>query len=128
MNPETRNTLARMLRQERERLWDEATEADSELRDLTEGAESELAEAAQRDHMARVLARLDLRLKREIKEIDAALERVAAGTYGHCERCSEQIPTARLLALPEARLCLQCALDDEDKEARAPHDAEESPE
>ncbi len=40
--------------------------------------------------------------------IDAALQRVAAGTYGRCVACSEPIPEARLLALPEAPRCLAC--------------------
>ncbi len=41
-------------------------------------------------------------------EIDAALGRVDAGTYGHCEACQEPIPRARLEALPEATLCVDC--------------------
>lgn len=127
MTPENRETLALMLRRERARLWQEATGADSELRDLTESQESEFEEAAQRDRMARLLAGLDLRLKREIEEIDAALERIAAGTYGRCECCDEEIVTGRLLALPKARMCVPCAAEMEDRESKAPHEAEEAP-
>lgn len=41
--------------------------------------------------------------------IDAALKRVAAGTYGRCTTCGNEIAPARLEALPEAALCITCA-------------------
>jgi RNA polymerase-binding transcription factor DksA len=37
-----------------------------------------------------------------------ALARIAAGNYGLCERCFEEIPTSRLDAFPYARRCLRC--------------------
>lgn len=43
-----------------------------------------------------------------VNEIDWALEKISAGTYGLCERCGEQIPEARLEALPHATLCVAC--------------------
>jgi len=55
---------------------------------------------------------LDLHLSAQahaaIEEIDAALAKIAAGTYGFCESCGRPIPTARLEALPHARLCVSC--------------------
>lgn len=45
----------------------------------------------------------------EVAEIRAALDRLAAGTYGICETCEEEIGPKRLAALPHARLCVDCA-------------------
>jgi RNA polymerase-binding transcription factor DksA len=45
-------------------------------------------------------------------EADEALSRLAAGTYGTCHRCHEQIPLARLRAMPETRLCVSCKADE----------------
>jgi RNA polymerase-binding transcription factor DksA len=42
-------------------------------------------------------------------EIAAAVERIDAGTFGRCEGCGEEIPRARLDALPYARRCIRCA-------------------
>lgn len=42
------------------------------------------------------------------RRIDEALQRLENGTYGACEECDEQIPAARLQALPFAKLCLTC--------------------
>lgn len=41
-------------------------------------------------------------------ELRDALRRIDAGTYGVCEVCDEFIHPERLLALPEAPLCVDC--------------------
>lgn len=38
----------------------------------------------------------------------AALDRIAAGSYGVCERCEQDIPFGRLLVMPEATHCVTC--------------------
>jgi RNA polymerase-binding transcription factor DksA len=67
----------------------------------------EAVEAAE----GRVLSALDhvqlLRDQEELAEIDAARQRIRDGSYGLCAECAEPIPTARLRALPTARLCLK---------------------
>ena len=47
-------------------------------------------------------------LARELDDIDAALGRIQAGAYGRCEICHGAIGRQRLLALPAARLCIDC--------------------
>lgn len=37
-----------------------------------------------------------------------ALRRMSEGTYGTCERCGGEIPTARLEIIPSARSCVPC--------------------
>jgi RNA polymerase-binding transcription factor DksA len=44
-----------------------------------------------------------------LAEIAAGLERIEHGTFGRCEGCRKDIPKARLLALPYARYCIECA-------------------
>jgi RNA polymerase-binding transcription factor DksA len=44
-----------------------------------------------------------------LREIEDALAKFAAGTYGQCESCGNQIAEARLEAMPAARLCINCA-------------------
>lgn len=43
-----------------------------------------------------------------IEDVDLALAKIDRGAYGRCDHCGEQIPRARLEALPAARLCLDC--------------------
>lgn len=46
--------------------------------------------------------------RQTLVEIERALERLSGGTYGTCLNCSEEIPKARLRALPWARYCIEC--------------------
>jgi DnaK suppressor protein len=43
-----------------------------------------------------------------LKAIDAALSRLERNRYGLCEGCGNEIPIARLRALPFATYCLRC--------------------
>ncbi len=44
----------------------------------------------------------------QLRTVRHALGKFAAGTYGACEQCGEQIGISRLDARPEARLCIAC--------------------
>lgn len=44
----------------------------------------------------------------EVRDVDAALLRIAAGTYGRCTECAEDIDAARLEAYPTAKRCHRC--------------------
>lgn len=44
----------------------------------------------------------------ELQNVGRALKAIAAGEYGVCRRCKEDIATARLRAKPEAFLCVAC--------------------
>ena len=51
---------------------------------------------------------LEKRLRTSLTEIERALQKYEAGTYGLCDSCGEVIEQARLEALPQANLCLNC--------------------
>ena len=44
-----------------------------------------------------------------LKDVDRALEKLAEGTYGRCDDCGEEIPAARLEAMPAKVTCVECA-------------------
>ncbi|HMO09810.1 MAG TPA: TraR/DksA family transcriptional regulator [Paracoccaceae bacterium] len=56
-----------------------------------------------------VLEGLGLAAQAEVRRIRAALDRIAAGDYGLCARCGQDIPPARLDAIPSTPLCRNCA-------------------
>ncbi len=75
--------------------------------DLVQGA-GDPEDAATAD----VLIHLNLseieRDAQELRAIQDALARLKRGEYGYCQRCGEEIPAARLQALPHATLCIEC--------------------
>jgi RNA polymerase-binding transcription factor DksA len=44
-----------------------------------------------------------------LKEIEDALSKISLGTFGTCESCKGPISDERLVAMPAARLCYECA-------------------
>ncbi len=57
---------------------------------------------------------------RLVYHIDEALRRIKKGEYGKCLKCGKPISTARLNAVPHARLCIACkSAEEENKAGRA---------
>jgi DnaK suppressor protein len=50
---------------------------------------------------------------RLIYHIDEALRRIQEGTYGKCVKCGKPISSARLQAVPHARMCIDCKAAEE---------------
>jgi DnaK suppressor protein len=67
-----------------------------------------------RDETAAVSFELEKRLtltqhiREQLADIEYTLEKLGKGTYGLCDFCGKLIPFARLEAIPQANLCLDC--------------------
>ena len=48
------------------------------------------------------------RIVKLLKDIAVALKAIDNDSYGVCELCGDDIPDRRLLAIPSARLCVEC--------------------
>jgi DnaK suppressor protein len=50
--------------------------------------------------------------KRNVEErlvdVDRALDKIEKGTYGLCDCCGRPIPPARMEAIPQTNLCMDC--------------------
>jgi len=64
-------------------------------------------EATETSELEKRLA-LEKRIREELASIDHALQKFEEGTYGSCDNCGQKIDPARLEALPQASLCLNC--------------------
>ena len=64
-------------------------------------------EATESFELERRLA-LEKRIRDQLAEIGQALNKFEKGTYGRCDSCGQPIDPARLEALPQAHLCLNC--------------------
>ncbi|MEY4978901.1 MAG: polymerase-binding transcription factor DksA [Pseudomonadota bacterium] len=73
-----------------------------------ERRETESDDWAQADAERDLAFALDERESAELLAIDAALQRLADGSYGQCQDCGADIPTARLHASPTALRCMAC--------------------
>lgn len=64
------------------------------------------------ESIAELLIGIDLagrqRELEEMQDVEAALERIAAGSFGECMDCGDDINRSRLDAYPTAKRCLRC--------------------
>ena len=77
--------------------------------DLHEHEEDDFEERASEIAGDEVLEKSGSAGVKEIQQIRAALARLDKGVFGKCTRCGKQIGERRLLAIPQAPLCIKCA-------------------
>jgi DnaK suppressor protein len=51
---------------------------------------------------------MEKRLLEQLAGVEHALQKFEEGSYGLCDNCGQPIAPARLEALPQANLCLEC--------------------
>lgn len=101
------NNAEREREREREEARTENREGQAEIIDIAQALEQQGRDSS--------LAEQE---RRELIAVERALAKIATGTFGVCEDCAEEIPTRRLLVLPEARLCAHCQAFEE-KQSRS---------
>ncbi len=99
----------RRLLHRRDALERSLREAVALAKQLPEGRDPDWLDAAVDGESRDVSGRLSDRERKEIDQVNAALGRLAEGTYGLCEHCGRAIGRQRLLAIPEARYCVECS-------------------
>ncbi len=93
-------------------------EADRTFHQLESGGEhlSDLTDIASMESDLGFELRIRDRERKLIRKIDKALQKIEEGSYGICEACGEEIEEKRLLARPEATLCIRCKREQEQME------------
>ena len=104
--------LRSRLENERKRLNEESEQLKASIRpadDRREGSpfgkrEEEATEALELEKRLS----LEKRIREQLAEVEHALHKFEEETYGLCDSCGQSIDPARLEALPQATLCLDC--------------------
>ena len=106
------NILRSRLESERKRLLEELEQIKVDVGPATDRREGSPfgkreEEATETLELERRVA-LGKRIKDQLADVENALRKFDQGTYGLCEICGRPIDPARLEALPQAKLCLEC--------------------
>ena len=106
------NLLRARLENEQKRLNEEMEQLKASVRPTEERREGSPfgkreEEATESLELERRLA-LEKQVREQLAEVEHALQKFEDNTYGLCESCGQPIDPARLEALPQARLCLNC--------------------
>jgi DnaK suppressor protein len=106
-----RNQETQWMRTMRERV---------SLESATSGDEGDTAASDENREMTAAMAQV---AGSRVAAVESALERLREGRYGICEECEEEIPIARLQAMPWTVLCVDCQHDREIASKRGRSDA-----
>ena len=106
------NLLRSRLEGERKRLSEELEQLKGGVRPAEERREGSPfgkreEEAAESFELEKRLV-LEKQVIDQLAEVECALDKFEQGTYGLCDGCGQLIDPARLEALPQANLCLNC--------------------
>ena len=66
--------------------------------------------AKRREEYERLLP-VEYAMENKLQDIETALEKIEKNKYGQCEKCDKKIPEERLSAIPEARFCRDCEVE-----------------
>ena len=77
---------------------------------MTSGAEDgqDVADQAVAGYQKEMLFSQGTERNHQLRLVRQALERIAAGTFGDCVRCSQEIGPKRIEALPWTPYCINC--------------------
>ena len=97
-----------MLEERRRELLDKSERTAGEGRNtISEGGEDYVDDAVT-SYTREFLLSLSGFERRQLALVEDALARIEDGTYGECQMCGENVPVARLKAIPWARYCVSC--------------------
>ena len=106
------NIIRSRLENERKHLLEELEQLRASVRPADERREGSPfgkreEEAAETLELEKRLT-LEKRIREQLAEVEHALHKFEDDTYGLCDSCGKPIDPARLEALPQASLCLEC--------------------
>lgn len=105
MKMDARTTLLSLQAEYERRITDVRMELEHKLAPV----EADFAEQVTQRENEDVLRGLRMEAESELRRVKSALRRFEQGEYGLCTRCGAVIAEARLVALPQADLCQECA-------------------
>ena len=95
-----------VLRSELEKVRTQVAELEKTLEEKPDYGLGKGSPAAARREVDRAVLQ---RLKWRAENLEQALSRLGRGCYGICTRCRKPIRAERLVALPDAKTCIDCA-------------------
>jgi DnaK suppressor protein len=107
MDKEKLEYFKQLLLKKKEAILKDVMETRKELSEESGPLPDALDQASRESNLAFEL-RLRDREQKLLKKIDKALKKIEEGTYGICEICGAEIDEKRLMARPEATLCIDC--------------------
>jgi DnaK suppressor protein len=108
LSPERIERLRGYLLEQQACLKQQLESSTDEVQEANVGLGNHMAEDATAAFEQATSVSLRRGHERALAQVESALSRMDDASYGRCERCNDEIDFARLKAVPEAMLCMNC--------------------
>lgn len=106
--------IQKKLQEQKEQILVSLANQHAEFKKIVESGEpGDEADIASDVIDGALLESLSAQDSNRLSMINSALDRIKNGKYGICVKCQEEIPEARLNALPFANMCIDCQSEEE---------------
>lgn len=105
--------FTKKILEERDRITASLSHHEVEFEGAASSRSAEFEEASRLDRDREYISGLLTMDTEELSDINEALKRILDGTYGKCVDCGNDIPDARLEAMPSTLRCLDCQRQNE---------------
>jgi DnaK suppressor protein len=104
----------RLMEKKNEILATIEREEIEEIADMeSENVIGDIVDTANSAYESQLVEKLTENEQKKLHEINEALKRIEEGVYGRCVVCGKQIEDKRLIAIPEAKKCIECKMREE---------------
>jgi RNA polymerase-binding protein DksA len=103
--------LARKMNELLEELEEHGEDDISDVE--SENVIGDIVDKANSIYEMQIYDKLNEKERMKLQEINDALKRIEEGVYGRCVVCGKPIEEKRLMAIPEAKMCIVCKSADE---------------
>ena len=101
--------VRQQLLAKRDELLNRTARIQRDLQHADQPVSQDFAEQATEMENTEVLHGIDAESRHELQLVNRALQRLDNGRYETCEKCGGEIGKQRLIALPFAEHCINCA-------------------
>ncbi|TET24150.1 MAG: TraR/DksA family transcriptional regulator [Candidatus Aminicenantes bacterium] len=115
MNKREKERYKKKLLEKKKEINHHLSEFYTESKEVETGIAQDVVDRAESSYTKEFLLSLSNKERKQLSLINEALKRIEKGTYGICQRCTQEIGKKRLEAIPWTPYCINCQEKEEEE-------------
>jgi len=115
LNKREKERYKKELLEKKKEINHHLSEFYTESKEVETGIAQDVVDRAESSYTKEFLLSLSNKERKQLSLINEALKRIEKGTYGICQRCTQEIGKKRLEAIPWTPYCINCQEKEEEE-------------
>jgi len=115
LNKREKERYKKELLEKKKEINHHLSEFYTESKEVETGIAQDVVDRAESSYTKEFLLSLSNKERKQLSLINEALKRIEKGTYGICQRCTQEIGKKRLDAIPWTPYCINCQEKEEEE-------------